>query len=66
MSTEWEDLQLWKQYLPKTKISFLEYDAACAMKHKANIEAKSKGTLFIGTYWSRVKALHYRVILAAL
>ena len=41
-------LQLWKKYLPNTKVSFLEYDAACANKHKVNIEAQSKGTLFIG------------------
>ena len=41
-------VQLWKRYLPNTKVSFLEYDAACATKHKANIEAQSKGTLYIG------------------
>ena len=40
--------QLWKRYMPNTKVSFLEYDAACANKHKVNIEAQSKGTLYIG------------------
>ena len=40
--------QLWKKYLPNTKVSFVEYDAACATKHKAEIEATAGGTLYIG------------------
>lgn len=42
-------LQMWKQYIPNAKVSYLEYDAACATKHKTDIEAQAGGTLYIGT-----------------
>lgn len=41
-------LQLWKKYMSNTKVSYLEYDAACATKHKTDIEAASGGKLYIG------------------
>ena len=39
---------MWKKYLPNAKVSYLEYDAPCATKHKADIEAQAGGTLYIG------------------
>lgn len=42
--------QMWKKYLPNAKVSYLEYDAACATKHKTDIEAQAGGTLYIGTF----------------
>ena len=41
-------LQMWKKYIPNAKVSYLEYDAACATKHKTDIEAQAGGTLYIG------------------
>ena len=41
-------MQLWKKYMANTKVSYLEYDAACATKHKTEIEAASGGKLYIG------------------
>lgn len=34
--------------MSNTKVSYLEYDAACATKHKTDIEAASGGKLYIG------------------
>lgn len=39
---------MWKKYLPNAKVSYLEYDAPCATKHKTDIEAQAGGTLYIG------------------
>ena len=41
-------LQMWKKYIPNAKVSYLEYDAPCATKHKTEIEATAGGTLYIG------------------
>lgn len=41
-------VQMWKKYIPNAKVSYLEYDAACATKHKTDIEAQAGGTLYIG------------------
>lgn len=41
-------VQMWKQYIPNAKVSYLEYDAPCATKHKTDIEAQAGGTLYIG------------------
>ena len=37
-----------REYIPNAKVSYLEYDAACATKHKTDIEAAAGGTLYIG------------------
>ena len=42
-------MQMWKKYIPNAKVSYLEYDAPCATKHKTEIEATAGGTLYIGT-----------------
>ena len=39
---------MWKKYIPNAKVSYLEYDAPCATKHKTEIEATAGGTLYIG------------------
>lgn len=41
-------LQLWRKYLTNTKVSFVENDAACARRHKAEIEAVAKGKVYVG------------------
>ena len=41
-------VQLWRKYLTNTKVSFVENDAECAKKHKAEIEAVAKGTVYVG------------------
>ncbi|CAL5223917.1 g6515 [Coccomyxa viridis] len=41
-------LALWRKYLTNTKISFVENDADCAKKHKAEIEAVAKGKVYVG------------------
>ena len=41
-------VQLWRKYLTNTKISFVENDADCAKKHKAEIEAVAKGKVYVG------------------
>ena len=41
-------VQLWRKYLTNTKVSFVENDAECARKHKAEIEAVAKGKIYIG------------------
>ena len=41
-------LQVWKEYVPKAYISFLEYDEACAAKWKSRIESGAGGTLYTG------------------
>ena len=40
--------QLWALYLPNSKVSFVEHDAACATKHKEVIEATGHGHIYIG------------------
>ena len=46
---------MWKKYIPNAKVSYLEYDAACATKHKTDIEAQAGGTLYIGNTSPRVQ-----------
>ena len=41
-------VQLWRKYLTNTKVSFVENDAECAKKHKAEIEAVAKGKVYVG------------------
>ena len=41
-------MQLWRKYLTNTKVSFVENDAECARKHKADIEAVAKGKVYVG------------------
>ena len=41
-------MQLWRKYLTNTKVSFVENDAECAKKHKAEIEAVAKGKVYVG------------------
>jgi hypothetical protein len=41
-------LQLWRQFLPNTKVSFLESNKACAEKFRAAIERDSGGILYAG------------------
>lgn len=48
---------MWKKYIPNAKVSYLEYDAPCATKHKAEIEAEAGGTLYIGKKCSHNEAL---------
>jgi cephalosporin hydroxylase len=43
-----KSLAMWKKYIPNAKVSYLEYDAPCATKHKTEIEAAAGGTLYIG------------------
>lgn len=43
---------MWKKYIPNAKVSYLEYDAACATKHKTDIEAQAGGTLYIGNIFA--------------
>lgn len=51
-------LQLWKKYVPNFKVSYLEYDAPCANKHKTDIEAASGGKLYIGESLGLVLSHH--------
>ena len=41
-------MQLWRKYLTNTKVSFVENNAECAKKHKAEIEAVAKGKVYVG------------------
>jgi len=41
-------VQVWKEYVPKASISFLEYDKPCAAKWKVSIESDAGGTLYTG------------------
>ena len=52
-------VQLWRKYLTNTKISFVENDADCAKKHKAEIEAVAKGKVYVGEP-PRLILLHLR------
>jgi hypothetical protein len=38
------------EYIPNAKVSFLEFNAACATKYKYETEATAGGTLYIGTF----------------
>ena len=57
-------LQMWKKYIPNAKVSYLEYDAACATKHKTDIEAAAGGTLYIGTPSISRLSGHEKIIMA--
>ena len=48
-------MQLWRKYLTNTKVSFVENNAECARRHKAEIEAVAKGRVYVGG--SPVKSL---------
>lgn len=41
-------LQLWRKYLTNTKVSYVENNAECAAKHKAEIESVAKGKIYVG------------------
>ena len=41
-------MQLWRKYLTNTKVSFVENNAECARRHKAEIEAVAKGRVYVG------------------
>lgn len=41
-------LQLWRKYLTNTKVSYVENDADCATKHRAEIESVAKGKVYVG------------------
>lgn len=41
-------VQLWRKYLTNTKVSFVENNADCARRHKAEIEAVAKGRVYVG------------------
>lgn len=41
-------MQLWRKYLTNTKVSYVENDADCAAKHKAEIESVAKGKIYVG------------------
>lgn len=41
-------VQLWTEFLPNSKISFVEYDAICAEKYRDTIEQQSRGRLYVG------------------
>ncbi|CAL8463645.1 g3179 [Coccomyxa elongata] len=41
-------LSLWRKYLTNTKVSYVENDAECASKHRAEIESVAKGKVYVG------------------
>ena len=59
-------MQMWKKYIPNAKVSYLEYDAACATKHKTDIEAAAGGTLYIGKLIHKMGSLVLIQVLSAL
>ncbi|EIE27695.1 hypothetical protein COCSUDRAFT_64337 [Coccomyxa subellipsoidea C-169] len=40
--------ELWRRYLTNTKVSYVENNADCAAKHRAEIESVAKGKIYVG------------------